>query len=172
MLQRPYTSKQGTGRLARGHSSLLTRSTQGGKSATSWMMSRPLRHQSRNNKQFQSEHVIDRSKIKVADLTASNQPTIEDVIGSYHASKLHKLLHKPRIIRNPTIYYKTGENMKTKQEAIFEKSPQRPINLMNENGRARFNAIMLEHAQQRKQEQYGNLMKQLYKIKSKLGGCF
>ena len=64
----------------------------------------------------------------------------------HHASKLHKLLHKPRIIRNPTIYYKTGENMKTKQEAIFEKSPQRPINLMNENGRARFNAIMLEHA--------------------------
>ena len=72
---------------------------------------------------------------------------------------MRKLLHKPRNVNDPTVFYKVGDHIKTKQETIFDKSPQRPMSLLDEEGRSSFNAIMLEHATQRKQEQYGNLMK-------------
>ena len=34
-----------------------------------------------------------------------------------------KLLHKPRQINNPTVFYKVGDYKKEKTEAIFEGSP-------------------------------------------------
>ena len=70
--------------------------------------------------------------------------------------------------------------MKTATESILDKSPQRPVNLlMNETGNtktkilkhqqtiAAIDSSIINQAQEKKEQDYGNLMKQLYKIKSK-----
>ena len=68
----------------------------------------------------------------MADLPSSAQSTTEEALGRYHGSKMNKLLYKPRQVTDPTIFYKQGGNLKTKNEVLFENSPQRPINLVDE----------------------------------------
>lgn len=67
--------------------------------------------------------------------------------------------------------------MKTATESILDKSPQRPVNLMNETGNTKtkilkhqtiaIDSSIINPTQEKKEQDYGNLMKQLYKIKSK-----
>ena len=41
-------------------------------------------------------------------------------IGRYHASKLNNLIHMPKQIHDPTVFYEVGDNMKTETEALFD----------------------------------------------------
>ena len=42
---------------------------------------------------------------------------------------MQKLLHKPRQVKDPTVYYKVGDYLKSKAETELEGSPTRPKNL-------------------------------------------
>ena len=112
--QRPFTSKTSNNMYR--SSSLYNRSIGGGgNKSTTWNLSRPLRSNTGKN-----QHLISKSKIKVADLPASGTVSTGVALGRYHGDQMKKLLHKPRMVHDPTVFYKVGDHLKTKQETIFD----------------------------------------------------
>jgi len=74
--------------------------------------------------------------MKVSPLGSAQQESTGVAINRYYASKMRK----PRATRTPTVFYRVGDNMRTEQEVIFERSPQRPINVTDEAGHTRLSA--------------------------------
>ena len=65
-------------------------------------------------------HIIKRSKLDVSQLPSMDKVSTRHAIGRYHASKLNNLIHMPKQIHDPTVFYEVGDNMKTETEALFD----------------------------------------------------
>ena len=63
-----------------------------------------------------SSHLIAKSKIDVSEMPDPCRMSTSSAIGHYHASKMHKLLHRSKRENAPTIFYKVGDHLKTKIE--------------------------------------------------------
>lgn len=125
-------------------------------------MKKPLRKQGAN-----SSHLIAKSRLNISDLDSTKQlqmMSTSKAIGRYHASKMENLLHRPRYENAPTVYYKVGDHLKIKNyEELKDAIPKQEF-LLDQEMQKLSDPKMSETT---KEQQYGNLMKQLYKIKSK-----
>lgn len=86
-------------------------------------MTKPLRRTTTKSSTGNVSHIIKRSKLDVSQLPSTDKVSTSQAIGRYHASKLQNLIHLPKQMHDPTVFYKVGDNMKTETEVIFENSP-------------------------------------------------
>jgi len=103
-------------------------------------MRRPLRNAEANNL-----HLIAKSKIDVSEIPDPRRMSTSAAIHHYHASKMHKLLHRSKQENNPTIFYKVGDHLKTKTTVQIEGSPM-PKKLRDVQGQSKVNEIAKEVA--------------------------
>ena len=49
-----------------------------------------------------------------------------EALGRYYANQMKQVIHAPQKILNPTVFYKSGENLKTETDFYLQSTPLRP----------------------------------------------